>query len=71
MCFLLPQKLVKKYQLETICKYTEAPRLFSVSLDPWEEQLSLDNLVETLDDLYVRVSTVCVYMCVMGVYVCL
>lgn len=36
----------------------------SVSLDPWEEQLSLDNLVETLDDLYVHVSTVCVFICV-------
>lgn len=47
----------------------QGSQTLNISLDPWEERLSLDNSVEIPDDLCVHVSTVCC-LCACSVCVC-
>lgn len=59
-CFLLPKKGAKEISPGNYLQIYQGTKTISTSLNPWVEQLSMDNSVETPDDVCMQVSMVCV-----------
>lgn len=62
-CFLLPKKSAKEISSGKYLQIYQGSKTLSTSLNPWVEQLSMDNSVETTDDVCMQVSMVCGWVC--------
>lgn len=62
-CFLLPRKSAKEISTEKYLQIYQGSKTLSTSLNLWVEQLSMDNSVETTDDVCMQVSMVCGWVC--------